>query len=164
MMTKTRETFSLEFKCTIVILFNRKNKHSVKTFLDTLDYRALGRQKGFLKDSMVRGWLNNKNIEMSIASPQFKERLDEARESKRKQGRYHDFETRLARKSRDDKDYQNGYTIKQIQCVGACTAESIYGYIFLQEKQLSFGRTWARGFIRRFGIPSQTCKDRTVNR
>jgi hypothetical protein len=122
MMTKTRETFSLEFKCTIVILFNIKNNHSVKTFLDTLDYRALGRQKGFLKDSTVRGWLNNKNIQMSIASPQFKERLDEARESRRKQGRYHDFETRLATKLRDDKDYQNGYTIKQIQCVGACTS------------------------------------------
>jgi hypothetical protein len=91
MMTKTRETFSLEFKCTIVILFNRNNNHLVKTFLDTLDYKALGRQKGFLKDSTLKGWLNNKNIQMSIASPQFKERLYEARKSKRKQGRYHDF-------------------------------------------------------------------------
>jgi outer membrane translocation and assembly module TamA len=164
MMTKKRETFSLEFKCTIVILFNIKNNHSVKAFLDTLDYRALGQQKGFLKDSTVRGWLNNKNKQMSIASPQFKERLDEARESKREQGRYHYFETRLTRKFQDGKDYQNGYTIKQIQCVGACTAESINGYKIVQETRLSFGCTRARWFIRRFGIPSQTCKDRTVNK
>jgi hypothetical protein len=47
MITKSREKFSLEFKCKIVILFNIKHNHSVKTFLDTLDYKALGRQKGF---------------------------------------------------------------------------------------------------------------------
>jgi hypothetical protein len=135
-----------------------------KRFSRHTELQGPGTTKGFLKDSTVRGWLNNKNIEMSIASPQFKEILDEARESKRKQGRYHEFETLLARKLRDDKDYQNGYTIKQIQCVGACTAESIYGYKILQETQLSFVRTWARGFIRRFGIPSQMCKDRTVNK
>jgi 23S rRNA G2069 N7-methylase RlmK/C1962 C5-methylase RlmI len=133
MMTKTRETFSLEFKCSVVVLFNRKNNHSVTNFLNTLDYGALGRRKGYLKESTVRGWLNDHNIQTSIASPQFFERLDEARESKRKQGRYHDFETRLARKLREDIDYQNGYTIKQIQFIGACTADSIYGYTIVQE-------------------------------
>jgi hypothetical protein len=101
---------------------------------------------------------------MSIASPQFFERLVEARERKRKQGRYHEFEKLLARKLRENIDYQNGYTIKQIQFMGACTADSIYGYKIVQETKLSFGRTWARGFIRIFGIPSQTCKDRTVDK
>jgi hypothetical protein len=48
MMTKTRETFSLEFKCSIVVLFNKKNNPSITTFLDTLDYKALGQQKGYL--------------------------------------------------------------------------------------------------------------------
>jgi hypothetical protein len=43
MMTKTRETFSLEFKCSIVVLFNRQNNHSVINSLHTLDYGALGR-------------------------------------------------------------------------------------------------------------------------
>jgi hypothetical protein len=164
MMKKVQETFSLEFKCEIVVLFNRQNNNSVTNFLHTLDYGALGRRKGYLKESTVRGWLNDHNIQISIASPQFFERLDEARERKRKQGRYHDFEKRLASRLREDIDYQNGYTIKKIQFVGACTASSIYGYEIVQETKLSFGRTWARGFIRRFGIPSQTCKYRTVDK
>jgi hypothetical protein len=112
MMTKTRETFSLEFKCSIVVLFNKNKNPSMTRFLDTLDYRALGRQKGYLKESTVRGWLKDNNVQMSISSPQFFDRLDEARKSKRKQGRYHHFETGLARKLQQDIDYQKGYTIK----------------------------------------------------
>jgi hypothetical protein len=140
-MTKSRETFSFEFKCSIIALFNRKNNPSMTKFLDTLDYRALGRQKGYLKESTVRGWLKDDAVQMSIASPQLFERLDEARESKRKKRRYHHFETRLARKLREDINYQNGYTIKEIQFVGACMADSINGYKIVQETQLIFGRT-----------------------
>jgi hypothetical protein len=98
-----------------------------------------------LKESTERGWLNDHAIQMSIDSPQFLERLDEARERKWKQGRYHDFEKRLARKFREDIDYQNGSTIKQIQFIGACTVDSIYGYKIVQETKLSFGRTWEEG-------------------
>jgi hypothetical protein len=133
-------------------------------FLDTLDYRALGQQKGYLKESTARGWLKYDDVKMSISSPQFFERLADAHESKRKQGRYHHLETRLERKLRRDIDYQTGYTIKQIQFVGACMADSIYGYKIVQETELSFCRTWARGFILRFGVPSQTYKDTTVNK
>jgi hypothetical protein len=43
-------------------------------------------------------------------------------------------------------------------------ADSIYGYKILLEKKISFGRTWARGFIHRFAIPSQTYKEVTVNK
>jgi hypothetical protein len=43
-------------------------------------------------------------------------------------------------------------------------ADSIYGYKIVQETKLSFGRTWARGFIRRFSVPSQTYKEVTVNK
>jgi hypothetical protein len=114
--------------------------------------------------STVRGWLKDNDVQMSFYSPQLFERLDEARESKRKQGRFHHFETRVASKLRGYIDYQNGYTIKQIQFVGACMAESIYGYKIVQETQLSFGRTWARGFIHRFGVPSQICKGMTVDK
>jgi hypothetical protein len=163
-MTKTRETFSLEFKCSIVIMFNRNNNPSMTTFLDILDYRALGRQKGYLKESTVRGWLKDNDAQMSIASPQVFETLDEAHESKRKQGIYHHLKILSARKLRGDIDYQNWYTIKKIQFVGACMADSIYGYKIVQETQLSFGRTWARWFIRRSGVPSQTYKDMTVYR
>jgi 23S rRNA G2069 N7-methylase RlmK/C1962 C5-methylase RlmI len=124
-------------------------------FCSTVDYRAIGEKKGYLKESTVRGWLKDDAVQMSIDSPQFFERFDKARESKRKQGRYHHSETRLVRKLRGDIDYQNGYTIKQIQFLGAFMAGST---------QLSFGRTWARCFIRRFGVPSQTCKDRTVDK
>jgi hypothetical protein len=98
MMTKTRETFTLEFKCSIVVLFNNKKNPLMTRFLDTLDYRALGRQKVYLKESTVRGWLKDNKVQITISFPQFFDILAEARESKRKQGRYHHFETRLARK------------------------------------------------------------------
>jgi hypothetical protein len=98
MMTKTQETFSLEFKCSIVVLFNKKKNPSMKKILDTLDCRALGRQKGYLKESTVRGCLKDDDVQMSISSPRFFERFSEALESERKQGKYHHFETRLARK------------------------------------------------------------------
>jgi hypothetical protein len=133
MMTKPRETFSLELKCSIVVLFNKKKNPSMTKFLDTLDFRALGRQKGYLKESTVRGWSKDDDVQMSISSPQFFERLADARESKRKQGRYCHFKTHLARKLRRDIDYQKGYTIKQIQSVGACMADSIYGHKIVQE-------------------------------
>jgi hypothetical protein len=97
MMINTWETFSHEFRCSIVVLLNKNNDRLMTSFLDTLDYRALGRQKGYLKESTVRGWLKDDNVLFSISSPQFIDRLDEALEIKRKQGRYHHFETRLTR-------------------------------------------------------------------
>jgi hypothetical protein len=113
MMINTWETFSHEFRCSIVVLLNKNNDRLMTSFLDTLDYRALGRQKGYLKESTVRGWLKDDNVLFSISSPQFIDRLDEALEIKRKQGRYHHFETRLARRLQQDIDYKKGYTIKQ---------------------------------------------------
>jgi hypothetical protein len=114
MMTKTQETFSFEFKCLIVVLFNKNKNPSMTRLIYTLDYRALGRQKGYLKESSGRGWLKDDNLQMSIFYLQFFDRLAEARESKQKEGRYHHFKTRLASKLRQDIDYQKGYTIKQI--------------------------------------------------
>jgi hypothetical protein len=52
------------------------------SFLDTFDYRALGRQKGYLKESNVRCWLKDDNVQFSSSSPQFIDRLAEARERK----------------------------------------------------------------------------------
>jgi hypothetical protein len=104
MIKKTWETFSHEFKCSIVVLFNKKKNLSMASFLDTLDYRALGRKTCYLKESTVIGWLKDDNLQFSISSPQFFDRLPEARERKRKQGRYHHFEKRLARKLQQDKD------------------------------------------------------------
>jgi hypothetical protein len=112
----------------------------------------------------VSGWLKDDNVQFSISSPHLFDILAEARERKQKQGRYHHFETHLARKLQQDIDYKKGYTIKQIQCVGACMADLIYGYKIVQETKLSFGRTWARWFIRRFAVPSQTCKEVTINK
>jgi hypothetical protein len=43
-------------------------------------------------------------------------------------------------------------------------ADSIYGYTIVEETKLSFVRTWARGFIRIFAVPSQTFKEVTVNK
>jgi hypothetical protein len=135
MMTQSREICSHELKCSIVVLFKKKKNPSMTRLLDTLDYRDLGRKKGYLKESTVRGWLKYDNVQNRISSPQFFDRLAKACERKRKQGRYHHLETLLTRRLRQDIDYKNVYTIKQIQFVGVCMADSIYGYEIVQEKK-----------------------------